>query len=53
MAAITTSSAGHDVRVPATKILINNRWVDSVSGKTFPVINPSTGEEVCQVAEAR
>jgi aldehyde dehydrogenase (NAD+) len=52
MAAITMSSAGHEVRVSATKILINNRWVDSVSGKTFPVINPSTGEEVCQVAEA-
>ncbi len=52
MAAVTLSTTGHDVRVSATKILINNRWVDSASGKTFPVINPSTGEEICQVAEA-
>jgi aldehyde dehydrogenase (NAD+) len=52
MAAMTQSAAGHDIRVSATKILINNRWVDSASGKKFPVINPSTGEEICQVAEA-
>jgi aldehyde dehydrogenase (NAD+) len=39
--------------VPSTtKLLINNRWVASESGKTFPTINPSTGEEICQVAEA-
>jgi aldehyde dehydrogenase (NAD+) len=35
-----------------TKLLINNRWVPSQSGKTFATINPSTGEEICQVAEA-
>ena len=35
-----------------TKLLINNRWVPSESGKTFATINPSTGEEICQVAEA-
>jgi len=33
------------------KIFINNEWVDAVSGKTFPVFDPSTGEEVCQIAE--
>ena len=42
--------------MPALKtlaqLLINNRWVDSRSGRQFPVINPSTGEEICQVAEA-
>jgi aldehyde dehydrogenase (NAD+) len=32
--------------------LINNRWVPSESGRTFATINPSTGEEICQVAEA-
>ena len=37
---------------PMTKLLINNRWVPSESGKTFPTMNPSTGEEICQVAEA-
>ena len=36
----------------ATKLLIDNRWVPSESGKTFATINPSTGEEICQVAEA-
>ena len=36
----------------ATKLLINNRWIASESGKTFGTINPSTGEEICQVAEA-
>jgi aldehyde dehydrogenase (NAD+) len=35
-----------------TRLLINNRWVPSESGKTFPTMNPSTGEEICQVAEA-
>ena len=34
-----------------TKIFINNEWVDSVSGKTFPTINPCTGEKICDIAE--
>ncbi|KAM4567637.1 aldehyde dehydrogenase, mitochondrial-like [Fundulus diaphanus] len=34
------------------KLFINNEWQDAVSGKTFPTINPSTGEVICQVAEA-
>ena len=40
------------VKVSATKLLINNKWVDSASGKTFPTVNPSTGEVVSNVAEA-
>jgi aldehyde dehydrogenase (NAD+) len=40
------------IAIGPTKILINNRWVSSRSGKTFPTINPATGEEICQVAEA-
>src|ERR1039458_6047007 len=40
------------VRVTATKLLINNQWVNSASGKTFPTINPSTGDEICQISEA-
>src|SRR5450432_1563218 len=35
-----------------TKLLINNRWIPSESGKTFATVNPSTGEEICQIAEA-
>jgi len=34
-----------------TQIFINNSWCDSVSGKTFSTINPSTGEVICQVQE--
>ncbi|OMJ85743.1 hypothetical protein SteCoe_12870 [Stentor coeruleus] len=32
-----------------TKILINNKWVDSLSGKTFPTINPATEEVIAHV----
>src|SRR5262252_4390045 len=52
MASVMQPATGHDARASATKILINNRWTESESGKTFPVVNPSTGEEICQVAEA-
>ena len=34
-----------------TKIFINNEWVDSVSGKTFPTLNPCTGEKICDVSD--
>jgi len=40
------------VALPVTKLLIGNEWVTSKSGKTFPTLNPATGEEICQVAEA-
>jgi homoserine O-succinyltransferase/O-acetyltransferase len=36
----------------ATKLLINNRCVSSELGKTFATVNPLTGGEICQVAEA-
>ncbi|MBC8167129.1 MAG: aldehyde dehydrogenase family protein [Bryobacteraceae bacterium] len=32
------------------RMLINNQWVESVSGKSFPVYNPATGEELARVA---
>src|SRR5882672_3632330 len=32
-------------------MFIGGKWVDSVSGKTFPTTNPATGETICQVAE--
>jgi aldehyde dehydrogenase (NAD+) len=47
-----TSPQESPVAVSATKLLIDNRWIASESGKTFATINPSTGEEICQVAEA-
>ena len=40
------------VTLPELKLLIANRWVASESGRTFATINPPTGEEICQVAEA-
>jgi aldehyde dehydrogenase (NAD+) len=40
------------VAISATKLLIDNRWIPSESGKTFATVNPSTGEEICQIAEA-
>ena len=33
------------------KMLINGKWVDSASGKTFPSYNPATGEVLANVAE--
>nr|WCD24788.1 Tyr p 41 allergen [Tyrophagus putrescentiae] len=39
------------VDIKYTKIFINNEWHDSVSGKTFPVVNPSTEEVIAQVQE--
>jgi aldehyde dehydrogenase (NAD+) len=33
-------------------LFINGKWVNSISGKTFATLNPSTGQEICQVAEA-
>jgi aldehyde dehydrogenase (NAD+) len=32
-------------------MLIDGKWVDSVSGKTFETINPATGEVIARVAE--
>ncbi len=33
------------------KLLINGKWVESASGKTFATYNPADGEELLQVAE--
>jgi len=52
MASVMSSPAENRVRISATRLLINNQWVPSKSGKTFATINPSTGDEICQVAEA-
>src|SRR6202453_3200536 len=52
MASVLSSLNDSRVAVSATKLLINNRWIASESGKTFGTFNPSTGEEICQVAEA-
>src|SRR5207248_11412711 len=32
-------------------MFVGGKWVDSQSGKTFPTVNPATGETICHVAE--
>lgn len=39
------------VDVKYTKLFINNEWVDAVSKKTFPTINPQDETVITQVAE--
>uniref|UniRef100_A0A8C9RR55 Aldehyde dehydrogenase 1 family, member A2 n=1 Tax=Scleropages formosus TaxID=113540 RepID=A0A8C9RR55_SCLFO len=41
-----------NLEIKHTKIFINNEWQNSVSGKAFPVYNPSNGEMICEVQEA-
>jgi len=48
----TSTALEKQVSVGPTKLLINNQWVESASGKTFPTVNPATGMEICRVAEA-
>jgi aldehyde dehydrogenase (NAD+) len=52
MASVMSTPKSAQVAVSATKLLIGNRWVPSESGKTFATVNPATGEEICQIAEA-
>ncbi|XP_011354108.1 aldehyde dehydrogenase, mitochondrial [Pteropus vampyrus] len=55
---LLSGAATHGVPAPNqqpevfyNQIFINNEWHDAVSKKTFPTVNPSTGEVICQVAE--
>jgi len=51
--ATATSSAVESITASVPpKLLINNEWVLSESGKTFPTFNPATGEEIARIAEA-
>src|SRR3954451_1311105 len=54
MAAATATAPAKKIQPPKVKdqpMLIGGKWVDSASGKTFPTLNPATGETICQVAE--
>jgi len=44
------SRVAHFIDKPR-KMLIDGKWVNAVSGKTFPTYNPATGEVLAQVAE--
>ena len=52
MSTVAPIAQSSDVQIKQTRILIDNKWVDSVSGKTFETINPATGDVIAQVAEA-
>jgi len=39
------------VQVKPGKLFIGGKWVDAASGKTFPTVNPATGETLTVVAE--
>lgn len=52
MATALTDSANVKPTISQTGILIDNRFVGSVSGKRFDTTNPATGEVLASVAEA-
>jgi aldehyde dehydrogenase (NAD+) len=49
---VIATEVGQKAKIGSTKLLINNEWVESASGKRFETINPTTGEVICDVAEA-
>src|SRR5437867_170853 len=52
--ATATAEKVRKVKPPKVKdqpLLVGGKWLDSASGKTFPTVNPATGETICQVAE--
>jgi aldehyde dehydrogenase (NAD+) len=52
MSTVLTETQAPEISIKQTKILIGNKWVDSVSGKTFETVNPATGDVLAKVAEA-
>ena len=48
---MNNSKVYHTPKVKYTKIFINNEWHNSVSGRTFPTINPTSGDKICDVQE--
>ncbi|XP_051136538.1 aldehyde dehydrogenase family 2 member B4, mitochondrial [Andrographis paniculata] len=50
-AAVDEEAITPPVQIHYTKLLINGNFVDSASGKTFPTLDPRTGEVIAHVAE--
>ncbi|KAI6660893.1 Retinol dehydrogenase 2 [Oopsacas minuta] len=48
---VVIPGTGEKLKLTHTQIFINNEFIPSVSGKKFPVINPSTGEKLCDIEE--
>ena len=38
---------------PNTQLMIAGQWQDAADGRTLPVFNPATGEEIGRVAHER
>jgi aldehyde dehydrogenase (NAD+) len=51
MTALADAPLASQVKIRQTKMLIDGRWVDAVSGKTFQTLNPATGDVLANVAE--
>src|SRR5438552_18297302 len=45
------SSVERFVHAPVRKMLIDGKWVEAASGKTFETPNPATGQVLARVAE--
>uniref|UniRef100_A0A5B6ZSB3 Aldehyde dehydrogenase domain-containing protein n=1 Tax=Davidia involucrata TaxID=16924 RepID=A0A5B6ZSB3_DAVIN len=50
-AAVTEEPITPPVQINYTQLLINGQFVNSASGKTFPTLDPRTGEVIAHVAE--
>src|SRR5690242_19306237 len=51
VATAPTSGKKLPVKIRQTKMLIDGKWIDSSSGKTFESVNPATGDVIANVAE--
>ena len=48
---MTIKMSKPNIDIVYKKLFINNEFVDAVSGKAFPTIDPSTEDLICHVAE--
>jgi aldehyde dehydrogenase (NAD+) len=46
-----TMATAAQQKIKPGQLFIGGKWLDSASGKTFPTLNPATGEILTQIAE--
>ena len=51
LAARVEPSVEQFVTAPLRKMLIDGKWVEAASGKTFETLDPATGKVLARVAE--
>jgi succinate-semialdehyde dehydrogenase/glutarate-semialdehyde dehydrogenase len=49
---MSASTESGVVEAVGKELFISGKWVAAEAGKTFPVLDPATGEELCRVADA-